>query len=146
MREPRKRNLGNLQRGGGGEGPAGEKQSPTPRGHDHRAISEQTGCSVGESRWFGDKVTPLSLDPIACQMQTVVLTLCGCWGKAHRECQSSSLHPFPPPAIISSFCKSVSLLLFCKSVHLYHFFLNSTCRGCHDTSPSQADLLQCDSL
>lgn len=91
MREPRKRNLGNLQRGGGGEGPAGEEQSPTPWGHDHRAISEQTGCSVGESRWFGDKVTPLSLDPIACQMQTVVLTLCGCWGKAHRHTGNASL-------------------------------------------------------
>ena len=62
-----------------------------PRGHDHLAISEQMGCSVGESRWFWDKVTPLSLDPIACQMQTVVLTLCGCWGKAHRHTGNASL-------------------------------------------------------
>lgn len=49
---------GNLQQGGGSEGTAGEEQSPTPeRGHDHLAISEQIGCSVGESRWSGDKVT-----------------------------------------------------------------------------------------
>ena len=44
--------------------------------------------------------------------------------------------PFPllsllplPPATISSFCKSESL--FCKYFHLYHFFLDSTCKGCH---------------
>ena len=31
----------------------------------------------------------------------------------------------PPPVTISSFSKSVSLFLFCKYVHLYHFFLDS---------------------
>ena len=36
--------------------------------------------------------------------------------------------------------KSVSLFLFCKLVHLYHVFLDSTCNRCH-ISPSLSDLL-----
>ena len=39
-------------------------------------------------------------------------------------------HPFPL-ATMSSFSKSVSLFLFCKYVLLYHFFLDSTYKGCH---------------
>ena len=35
----------------------------------------------------------------------------------------------PHLATISSFSKSVSLLLSCKQVHLYHFFLDSTYKG-----------------
>ena len=32
---------------------------------------------------------------------------------------------------MSWFSKSVNLLLFCKQVHLYHFFLDSVHKGCH---------------
>ena len=40
--------------------------------------------------------------------------------------------PSPPPtATTSSFSKSVSLFLFCNYVHMYHFFLDSTYKGCH---------------
>ena len=39
-------------------------------------------------------------------------------------------YPFPR-CNVSSFSKSVSLFLFCKQVHLYPFFLDSTYKGCY---------------
>ena len=44
---------------------------------------------------------------------------------------SLSLPPSFPSATIRLFPKSVRLFLFCKQVHLYHFFLDSTCKGYH---------------
>ena len=40
-------------------------------------------------------------------------------------------HCLLTPATINSISKSVSLFLFCKQVHLYHFFLESTYRECY---------------
>ena len=35
-----------------------------------------------------------------------------------------------PPAAVSLFSRSVNLFLFCELVRLYHFFLQSTYKGC----------------
>ena len=42
-----------------------------------------------------------------------------------------SPHPSPGPATVGLFSKSVSLLLFFKQTHLYHFLLDSTYKGSH---------------
>ena len=51
-------------------------------------------------------------------------------------CPSQTFNcPFPPSfphlATISSSSKSVNLFLFCKQVHLCHFFLDSLYKGCY---------------
>ena len=45
----------------------------------------------------------------------------------------------PPPWAISSFSKSLTLFLFCKQVHLYHFRFHI--KGKSYISPSLSDLL-----
>ena len=46
-------------------------------------------------------------------------------------CPSQTPYLFFPLATVNLFSKSVSLFLFCKQVHLYHFFLVSIHKGCH---------------
>ena len=58
------------------------------------------------------------------------------WSSVYRAIRNSRTIPsshLSSPATINVFSKSVSLFLFCKWVHLYHLFLDSTYKGCHMT-------------
>lgn len=95
MREPRKTNLGQSAARRWWRGASRRGTEPSPqRGHDHLAISEQTGCSVGESGWFGDKVIwAWTLWFVKCRQWFLLCV--AVVGKAHRH------------AVIASFLLSI---------------------------------------
>ena len=65
-----------------------------------------------------------------CWLSFLNIAVCTC--QSHNpKLPNYPLPHFSPLVTISSFSKSVSLFLFCKYIHLYNFFLDSTYKRYH---------------